>query len=193
MQLERWWRRKIVQATGAGVVAPVAIVAATLAVGIGGGGIRGLGALGQTLTGPEVPTTAGIIQAAGPGTDNLLARVNRSGRPSPAAERPAGTSSPPVRRRSNTRARRRPARSPSRGPARRPTSPTRPAPQPEPSQQPTPAPPPPTPTPSLIRQVGDDVKEVTDPVPVVGPPAGQVIDTIVDTADEVIPPAPKLP
>jgi hypothetical protein len=41
-----------------------------------------------------------------------------------------------------------------------------------------------------VRQVGNQGHQVTDPIPVVGPPAGQVVDLIVDTADQL--PLPKL-
>jgi hypothetical protein len=40
-----------------------------------------------------------------------------------------------------------------------------------------------------VRQVGDTVKRVTDPLPLVGPTAGEVVDLLVDTLDS-LPPNP---
>lgn len=188
MDLERSWRRKIFQAAGAGIVAPVAIVGAAVAVGIGGGGLRGLGSLGQTLTGPDVPT-AERVDTAAPASSDLLARAHR-----PTASRSSSRGSSPASSGAGTTPGS--ARTPSgnnRTPARRPATTTRPggtgsSPGPQTTPAPQPAPPPqPTPTPSTLRQVGDQIKEVTDPIPVAGGPAGEVIDTIVTTADDILP------
>jgi hypothetical protein len=191
MDLERSWRRKIAQATGAGIAAPAAIVAAALAVGVGGGGLRSIGSLSQALTGPQVPGAERDRPSGStaPPAD-LLARANRTPRGARATATPAtsGSGAAATTRRTATRRTRTPS---TRTPAtRRPATGTKPAPTATapPAPQTTPAPAPtPTPTPSALRQVGDQVKQVTDQVPVVGPPAGQAIDTIVDTADQILP------
>lgn len=176
----------MLQAMGAGVIAPVAVIAAALAVGISGGGLSGLGSLGQALTGPQIPD-AELIAAnnrasrdrVDPG--DLLALAGDAATlaaTAPAAGRP---------RSGSDRERRRPTDSDP-GTPTRPVTPTQPGPQVTPVPQPTVTPPPqPTPTPSTVRQVGDQVKEVTDPVPVAGGPVGQVIDIVVDTVDGILP------
>lgn len=181
MDLLRHWRRRAFGAAASAVIVPVAIVLAALAVGVGGGGLGGLGALGQAFDGPQLPDVGPL-----PGDDGRDA-ADESGRLLARAQRERSSSSPPARRAGPGTRRReipsgrdrqtatvRPPRSPggSAPPAATPT----PAPTPAPAPQPTP-------TPSTVRQVGDRVKEVTDPVPVVGPPAGEVIDLIVETAE----------
>ena len=60
-----------------------------------------------------------------------------------------------------------------------------------PPATPQPAPPAPAPTaaptatPGTVRQVGDAVKQVTDPLPLAGAPAGQVVDLLVDTIEQL--------
>jgi hypothetical protein len=182
MDLLREWRRRLLGGAAAAVTVPIAIVGAALAVGVGGFG--GLGALGQALTGPQVPTVEPLAAGGRPTAEDAgrlltLAAADAAGVAAERAEaRPA-----PARRRST----RRPGSGgrPQATPTPRPTRPTggnQPSatPQPQPGPQPTPTEPP-----STIRQTGDTVKEVTDQVPVAGEPAGQVIDLIVDTAEQL--------
>ena len=184
MDLLRHWRRRVFGAAASAVIVPVAVLLAALAVGVGGGGIGSLGALGQAFAGPELPE-GGPPQGGVGGRDTadeagrLLARVQR-------AETRAST---PAQRRAAERRRRTngagPQRTGTTNPPDRPGA-ADPEPTPAPSAAPQPAPAPtPTPTPSTVRQVGDQVHEVTDPIPVVGPPAGEVVDLIVDTAEEL--------
>jgi hypothetical protein len=188
MDLLRHWRRRLLGAAGAAVIAPLAVVLAALAVGVGGGGIGSLGALGQAFAGPQLPAAAGL--PAGGGRDaadeagRLLARVqrDRARAPRPAAAPQSTAPSAPTRRTATRPGRTGTINTPRRpGTTPRPASPA-PTANPQPSTAPTPTP---TPPPSTIHQVGNQVHEVTDPVPVVGPPAGQVVDLIVDTADQL--------
>jgi hypothetical protein len=182
MDLLRHWRRRLLGGAAAAVIAPLAVLIAALAVGVGGGGIGSLGALGQAFAGPELPD-AGPVAAAG-GRDaaaeagRLLARAQPPNRAAPAATQAPATA-PDARRRATT-----PRRTgstnppgPGKGTPQRPSSPA-PAATPQPTPQPTPSP-------STVRQVGNTIHQVTDPVPVVGPPAGEVVDLIVDTAEQL--------
>ncbi|HVL97170.1 MAG TPA: hypothetical protein VM266_15050 [Solirubrobacteraceae bacterium] len=181
MDLLSDWRRRTFGAAAGAVVAPVAIVLAAVAVGIGGGGLRGIGAVGQAVHGPVDPRVAPAPGArnrdAAEEAGRLLTRMQARERVArPAARRPASAPTPAVRRPGSDRGGR-PARP-------RPQAPAASPPPPAPTPQPTP-----TPTPGLVRQVGDEVKKVTDPVPVAGPPAGQVVDLIVETAESLPVPA----
>jgi hypothetical protein len=194
MDLLKDWRRRIFGAAAGAVVTPVAILLAALAVGVGGGGLRGIGSVSQAFQGPEAPAIAPAEgsrnRAAAEESGRLLTRVQRQ------AER--------AQRRAAARAKgrgdnpRRPSAGAPGGTGGRPPTSGRPgttgAPSPggspAPQPQPQPPAPQPTPTPGTIREVGEQVKQVTDPVPVVGPPAGEVVDLIVDTAESL--PVPPL-
>ena len=177
----------MLSAAGAGAVVPGLVLAAALVVGVGGGGLGGLGALSQAFTGPEIPGTA-----AGEERSRERARTEDASRLLASAQRA-------VERRAQT-----PAATGGgggsgdgdsggggggRGPAQPP--PTTPPPTSEP---PTAVPPPaaqppaqPPEQPSVVRQLGDSVNEVVAPVPIVGPTATQVVDTLVDTVDQIPP------
>lgn len=179
MDLLREWRRRIAGGTAAALIIPAAIVIASLGIGLGGG-IGGLGALGQALTGPEVPgvePASSRTSAADDEPGELLAAAaaaaarNIASRSRTTDEGARGPATPGARTR-------RPDR-PQRPRAPRPPGAGRP-PSAPPAPQPTPAP---TEPPSTVRQVGDTVKEVTDDVPIAGEPAGQVVDIIVETAE----------
>lgn len=171
--------------TAVALLVPLAIVAAAVGIGLGGG-FGGLGSLGQAFNGPEVPgvepasARAGGDDGNGPG--ELIADAGPAATATPAAAR-TGTSA--TRRR--TAARRRRARR-GNGDGNRPAAtPTPDSQQPSPSSTPQPQPQP-TPTqepPSTVRQVGEQVKQVTNQVPIAGEPAGEVIDTIVETAEQL--------
>jgi hypothetical protein len=184
MDLLRHWRRRAFGAAASAVIAPLAVLLAALVVGVGGGGLGSLGALGQAFAGPELPAGGAVPAAGGRNASDagrLLARVQRDEArdPSPGAGRRAA---------GGTRGRGTPRRRVSTNAPRRPGGSARPqaTPAPTAAPQPTPAPTPtPTPSPSTVRQVGNQVHEVTDPIPVVGPPAGEVVDLIVDTAEQL--------
>jgi hypothetical protein len=191
MELVRVWRARLLGGAAAAVVVPVTVVVATLAVGLTGG-LAGLGALGQALTGPAFPdaeTAFASPRVAGPDPGPLLDRALRGTATTPAIRR-TRRATRPVRRRGTTPRQQTPST------PQRPTSPGaggRPPSSPAPTPTPTPRPtPPPTPAPpSTVRQVGDTVKSVTNQVPVAGPPAAQVVDTIVETAESLPLPIPN--
>jgi hypothetical protein len=185
MDLLRHWRRRVFGAAASAVIAPVAVVLAALAVGVGGGGLGSLGALGQAFAGPDLPDAGPLPTRGGRDADEagrLLARVQRS---ETRATPRSGT-----RRQGSGQTRRTSSgggtRTGTTNPPQRPGGSARPRPTPQPTAAPQPTPAPsPTPPPSTARQVGNQVHEVTDPVPVVGPPAGEVVDLIVDTAEKL--------
>jgi hypothetical protein len=210
MDLLRDWRRRSFGALAGAAVVPAAILGAALAVGVGGG-LGGIGSIGQALSGPELPAVApgpdhgtGTAAAAG----RVLARV----RPAPsapsrhesAAARPrtgdATTNAPGGRPRPGTRpgpgATPQPAR-PGADDAPPPAATTPEAPAPPagaPSAGPAPAAPAPAPptsagTPSAIDQLGDQVQGITDQVPVAGEPAGEVVELLTGTLDGLTAPA----
>jgi hypothetical protein len=183
MDLLRHWRRGTFGMAAGALVVPGAILLAALAVGIGGGGIAGLGALGQALNGPDLPDAAPAAQERSRDSGRLLARVNRRAAAQAQAAAPVrrATGGGPVATTGQPAPRGR--FTPSGGEV--PGGATPPA----ATAPPTVAPPAPTPTPeSAVRQVGDTVTTVTDQVPVVGPTTSQVVDTVVDTVDSIIPP-----
>jgi hypothetical protein len=195
MDLLRHWRRRTFGAAAGALIAPVAIVAAALAVGIGGGGLGGLKSIGQAFGGPDLPRV-GPSRGSASDAGKLLSNVNRrarrdggggAGTPSlsgaQVASAPTSSSgggstptqgagqTPPLS--SETESTTRPPGGSNPPPATTPVATTPPA--------------QPTPTPSLVRQVGDGVKQVTDQVPVAGQPVGDVVDLLVDTVDGLSP------
>jgi hypothetical protein len=189
MELVRVWRARLLGGAAAAVVVPVTVVVATLAVGLTGG-LAGLGALGQALTGPAFPDAETAfasprVASADPGP--LLDRALRGSDTTPALRR-TRRAAPPVRRRATAPRQQTPStpqRPASPGAGGSPPSSPAPTPTPRPTPAPTPAPP------STVRQVGDTVKSVTNQVPVAGPPAAQVVDTIVETAESLPLPIPN--
>jgi hypothetical protein len=82
MDLLQDWRRRTAGAVAGAVIVPVALVVAALAVGVGGGGLGGLRALGQIVHGPPAPrvsATAGHRPSAATDAARLLEAV-RPGR-----------------------------------------------------------------------------------------------------------------
>ena len=190
MQLLRAWRRRAFGAALGAVVAPVAIVGAALAVGLGGGGLDALGALGQAFDGPRLPAAAPLTR---PGdardTGRLLAQVRRDAAATTVAPNgsttvttdPTGTGTTGT----DTPA---PGAGFDPGGGTPPTTQPQATPPPAATVVPPTTPPPVAETPSPIRQVGDTLREVTDQLPVVGEPTGQVVDGVVDTVDGVLKP-----
>jgi hypothetical protein len=182
-------RRRTLGATAGAVIAPLAILAAAVALGVGGGGLGGLGSIGQAITGPEPPDVTPVVareRAPADEAGRLLTRVSRRERRAAAPRGAArGRSTSPVAAPSAPA----PARNGGAG-DRRPDDPTTtpvrapaggaPAPAAPPAPIATPVP---ARTPSVVRQVGDGVKQVTDRVPVAGQPVGQVVDQLVETVD----------
>jgi hypothetical protein len=173
------------------LIVPAAILLAALAVGIGGGGLAGLGALRQALNGPDLPGATPVAQErSARDTGRLIARVNRRAAAQARAVAAARRATRPAI--GGTRGSGGPIATtdqpgdpggftPAGG-----TTPTGSAP---PATAPPATTPAPAPTPeSAVRQAGDTVTTVTDQVPVVGPTTSQVVDTVVDTVDSIIPP-----
>lgn len=187
MQWLREWRRRAFGAAIGAVVAPAAILGAALAVGLGGGGLGALGALGQALDGPQLPESA-LLPRPGDtrGTGRLLAQVRDAG----AAAGPAAAGGPS-------------AAGPTSGatndggtvptgtdfdPGAGNAPPTDPAGTPPPPVATTvPDTPPPVATESPARQVADSVRTVTDQLPVIGAPAGELVGGVADTVDTLLP------
>ncbi|MEA2170552.1 MAG: hypothetical protein QOF76_3852 [Solirubrobacteraceae bacterium] len=199
MDLLRHWRRRTFGAAAGALIVPVAIVAAALAVGLGGGGLGGLASIGQALNGPKLPSGAPSTARAHAGEAGRILRRVRGGGRTIGANAPAATSAAPAT-----------GAAPGGGsngtpggvPTPNPTATTGPVKTPTPGRTPVPirtpiptqatAPPPvvaSTPTPSVIRQVGDSVKGITNQVPVVNQPAGQVVDLLVQTVEGLQPSA----
>jgi hypothetical protein len=190
MDLLRHWRRGTFGVAAGALVAPVAILLAALAVGIGGGGLAGLGSLSQALTGPDLPGVEPVAQRR-PARDSgrLLARVNRraAAQARAAASGGGAAGAGATTGAGGTTDQTEGVVDPGGG--------TTPGGAPPPAATaPPPATPPPAPTPtpeSPVRQVGDTVTTVTDQVPVVGPTTSGVVDQVVDTVDALIPPRPR--
>jgi hypothetical protein len=184
MGLARNWLGGILRASGATLLVPFGLVMAVAVAATVGGSPQGVGSLGQLFEGPGIPPAA---QAPPPG---LTAResggvrfsqlvpavpVRRAARRDvlPATE---PTSAPTPARRQPAERTRKP-RVVAVKPPREQTGATPP---------PAPAPPPARP-PSLVRRVGNDVAQIVRRVPVVGPPAADAVDTVIDLLE---PPPP---
>ena len=173
------------------MLAPAVALVAAVVVVLGGGGLGSLPALRQVLSGPQIsPVEATAIAASRNTTTdagNVLADTidlpDAAGVRRPAGGGDSGRPSRPGGNRPSTNGNQRPGSRPN------PATPARPVPpgNPNPPSQPTPGPTP-TPAPGPVRQVGDTDKKVTKDVPVVGPTSGEVIDLVVDTAEDLIPP-----
>jgi hypothetical protein len=172
------------------LVAPVAIIAAALAVGIGGGGLTGIRSIGQALSGPQLPQIApAASDERGPADEagRLLARVG----PTAARQRAERAAAAPDTTPGGGGGTRLPASTPGPTAGTRPPQPASPAPAPAATAAPS-ATPAPAQTPSPVRQVGNGVKSITNQVPVARQPVGQVVDLLVDTIDG-LPPGPIIP
>lgn len=194
VELLRVWRAHLLSGATAAVAVPAIILGAAVAVGLAGGGLHGIGSLGQALTGPALPDVRPVALSGGGSEDSaqLLARSlpaagtgggpgagsgsGGSGAAGPGdTAGPGGTAGPGDATGPGDTA----------GPGGRP-------PQAPPTSPPTPAPtagpsPTPTPTPRPVRQIGDQVTSVTDQVPLAGEPVGRVVDVLVDTVDGLLP------
>ena len=185
MDLLLQWRRRLYGAAAGAVIAPLAILVAVLVVGFGGGGLDGLGALRQAISGPELPRTQALAQPRRrdePG--RLLARVRRQadaaagagatggadpGAPGTGPTAPGGGPGGAV-----------PVATVAPGGR---TVPGGGGPDPTPPPQ-QPEPPAPTPAPSgPIRDVADQVTQITDQVPIAGQPVGEVVEGLVDVLE----------
>jgi hypothetical protein len=192
MEVLGHWRRGALGAAGATVVAPLAVILGALAVGILGGGLKGLGTLGQALDGPDLPITVAEAptkarRKAGNERSRLLARAQTARqRRNVAPARPVADPSP----RADQPTRRSPS-APAPGSGGNGTPPPAGGSDPAaPSTPPPPATPAPSasPQPSLVRQTGDVVKGVVQQAPVVGDTGAGVVEDVVSTVDGLCPP-----
>lgn len=182
----------MLRATGGVMLAPAIVILAALVVGVGGGGLGALPSLRQIFEGPVLSPVEAAVAASGrdttTGAGELLADAFAPASPAALRRRAGGEPLTP----DGSRRRSRPG-------GARPNRPTRPTAKPGPGARPAPSPqnngsgapspqPTPTPTPGPIRQAGNQAKDATKDVPVVGPAAGGVIDLVVDNAEELIPP-----
>jgi len=203
MRFASTWGRGAVRASAVTLLVPASIII-PLAVAQLGGGLRGLGAAGQLLHGPDVPAL--------PATGSAHAREPRGGAPAVALPvvRGGGTVAPAVQRGSGTVTRtsapptRAPAAAPGRDPVatgglphpgRRPSHNPAPGTPKPPAQSSTPttapaAAPPSTPAPAPqprtdpVRQTGEAVAGVVGTLPAPVGPAGQdAVTTVIDIVD----------
>lgn len=177
----------MVRVSGLTLLVPFGLVLAVgVAATVGGAGTTGVGQLGQLFGGPGIPPatigapmpaerTGGLtpfstLVPAVPVTASTPVRVPAVPRPS--SQGPSGVVP-----------RTRPA------PRRRVVVPSPAPPQAKPSPAPPAAPPttppaPPPRPPSLIRQVGNELKRIVEPLPKpVGPVAADAVDTVIDLLD----------
>lgn len=184
----RSWLEGALRAAGATLLVPLGLVLGIAATATLGG--NGVGGLGQLFAGPAIPQArAGeVIRPAG--EDGARESLAVPAIPSAAAFTLAATRERPAtehrlqaneRRRSEQRRQRR----------RRPAARRPPAMQPPPSEQPPPSNQPPPPADGPVRVLGASVSNTVRPIPVAGPPAAAVVQTVVDIVDP--PPAPVAP
>ena len=173
---------------------PAALLVSVAVTASVGGGLSGLG---QVFVGPTVPEAAQAAQGTAPSTGSSKSAAAVSGG-FPAI--PAVRAVPRLVAEEESSARRRSTRR--RSPARRPsarqpsghvpstvTQPTGTQ-QPPAGQQPPSRQPPSRPE-GPIRQIGKVVRDTVASVPVAGPPAADVVQTVIDLVEP--PPAPQPP
>ncbi|HEX8104304.1 MAG TPA: hypothetical protein VF533_16940 [Solirubrobacteraceae bacterium] len=191
-ELGRAWRRRALAAGGAAVIAPVAMVGATLAVGFGGGGGPGvrLDAISQAFSGPEAPSVERPVPersrraraARRRDPEELLAALTPEARRSRPRTRPAPPTSgsgPAARPPATRTTRGGPPQAGGTPPAAPPAAGSAP-PGPTPSPSPSPSPGP-------VGQAGDEVGGLVEPIPVLGPPAAGLTETVTGTVDGALP------
>jgi hypothetical protein len=179
MGLAAVWRRQGAWATGVTFLVP-GVLALAVCTALLGGGFRGLGAIGQVFTGPQVPEArlaASTVPARPHAAGLPTVPVLRPGgavlgtRPvGPAAPFPAGPAAP-----------RRPVAA---APPRRTATPAGPAAATAPAAQPMPPAGRPV---SPLRQAGEQAAGAVGQAPVIGP-AGH--DAVTSVLDVVAPPSP---
>jgi len=194
MGLAQAWRRRGIWASAVTLVVPAALVLA-VATAILGGGFRGLGAVGQVVTGPEVPEASLVDETTGAAhTGRRLPTVPTAplvdsgpavaaGSPGAAPRAGAPTASTPL------------ATVPPRGTG---VAPVAPAAQPAPSAQQSP---PPSRPASPVRQAGEAVAGTVGGLPAPAGPLGHdVVTTVLDivapgraAVAAAVPPAPHQP
>lgn len=174
MEFVRDWRRQAARAAGATALAPVVLLVAAVLLAAGGG-LGGLGSLGQITAGPSVPPaelaageTNALVSASPPPSPKVASGAGETPRSTPTAPR-AGD-----RRRGAAPAQR---TEPSDGVAVRntPTAPVQRAPSVGPTRPPVGNPQPATPPPPSASPVPQT--QITPQVPVPSPGPQIVVDT----------------
>lgn len=185
MDLVRDWRKQAARAAGATALAPVVLLVAAVLLAAGGG-LGGLGSLGQITAGPSVPPaelaageTNALVSASPPPSPKVASGAGEAPRSAPRAGDRRGGAAPAQRRElpDGVAVRDRPAAPIRRTPSVRPTRPTVGKPQPS---TPPPASPSPVPQTPITQQV---------PVPSPGPQI--VLDT--KNLGPALPPSLQLP
>ena len=180
MGLTQSWVGAAMRAAGATLLVPLTLLAAVAAIGLGGGGIHGLGALRQTFSGPVLPG-AGSARVGRPAAAPRRAAVIPPA-PGPAVPGATGVGAgapgaAPAPRGGGGGG----------GPRARVPSPSTPAPAPTDGGTTTGAAPPPPPPkqPGPVRRVAQPVRDKVAALP---PPVGPTAAPVIDTADGVLPP-----
>lgn len=175
MELVRDWGRQTARATGAALIAPVLLLAATIVAA--GGGLGGLGSLGEITGGPSVPETglAQAPQASLADAEIVAADLSGAAATAPFAAGPGDVFAPTV-----------PGASPGPGPVGRvddPRSSPGPSPPaaepggPPPSAPVTPIVPPAAPAP--VDDLIDETREIGESLPgPLGPTTGDILDSL---------------
>lgn len=187
MALARHWFGNLVRVSGLSLLVPFGLLlAVAVAATVGGAGTAGVAQLGQLFAGPGIPpATIGPPMPAEHSTGGLAPFSGLV----PAVPVTAGTPVhvPALPTRKSHAVRRHALHRTRPTPPRQVVVPTPSPPQahPQPAPAPPPAPPaPPTPPPSLIRQVGNQLKQIVEPLPKpVGPVAADAVDTVIDLLD----------
>jgi len=196
MGLVRDWRRQMVRAIGASLIAPVALLIAALVVVAGGGGLGGVGSLTQIAVGPSLPeidvatvaqegslARADVVALRLSGPGGSAAELSPGG--GEAATADAGASPAPdgpdgraVALIPESRPGEPSPIAPSPDPQIRPASPDVPASAPPPPPPAPPAPPAPTPRPPLT-QVIETTRDLSESLPApLGPTTGEILDFV---------------
>jgi hypothetical protein len=200
--LARMWRRQLFAASGAALIVPSAMIAALVALALGGG-FSQLGVLGQVFAGPPAPSAGALAMSraapataggsiptisvaqtdvgpAGRGSASAGGRVRaavtapRAGGVAPGVGSSGGTIAPGGTTRPIVG-----------GAAPAPVSPARPAPV---SSSPSPAPSPrPTPVGTVVKVVTSVTSQVPAPV---GPAVTQAVRSVGSAADDLLPSLP---
>ena len=210
MTLARVWRRQLLGASTAALIVPSAMLAALLALGLGGG-FTAVGVLGQLFAGPSLPAAgagspAGVRAGSGGGVHGFAAASlpvvpavsGVAPRRAPLHAPSAGSHVPPadglagggtrsaggaIGGTGGTAARPVTQGAGGSGSGTSPTSSSAPPSPPAPSPQPSP-PPQPTPVDTVVKVVTSVTQQVPAPV---GPVATQTLQTVGGAVDNLLP------
>ena len=172
------WLRALIGASGVTLLVPAGLLAAVLVAATVGG--SGLGSVGQLIGGPEVP---GVSESA-PESANTLPTVPVRGADRATTTAPASATQRAASRRRAAQRRQgsggssRTTQQATKGPTT--TGATPPPAPPATGTTPPPPPPPPAPERNPVRRIGNAVKDLVRPLPIVGPPVADAVGTVID-------------